>query len=163
MTKLSIAALAACISLVTSSAASAQSWAAEMNGVHADDRSGAELGVGVNLVAHGFRLTPIAGAFLYRADDSRFREERLSNGNTVCRDHSNGHFAKKSECDDIATKAYGKLEVGYRIKSVELFGGVRVSDDTAPYGGVAAYVSEKLALKAFGGKDYYGGGLSFVF
>ncbi len=149
--------------LLSATAASAGSFVVELNGAKVDDISGAELGLGYNLAKGGFRLTPTVGALLYQGDNDRFSTETVSGGRTVCRDHSNGQFAKKENCDDTAAKAYGKLEAAYRFKSLELGGGVRVSDDVTPYGALGVYVSDTLAVKGFAGKDYYGAGLALIF
>lgn len=160
--KLLLSAVAAATLLFTAQTATAQSWVVELNGAKVNDLSGAELGLGYNFAKGGFRLTPIVGALLYQGDNDRYRSETFS-GRTVCRDLSNGQFSKKENCDDTAAKAYGKLEAAYRFKSIELGGGVRVSDEALPYGTVAAYFGENLAVKGFGGKDYYGAGLTLTF
>ncbi len=158
---LSAVALAA---LLSAGSANAHSWAIELNAAKVDDLKGAELGLGYNWTAGGFRLTPVVGALIYKGDNDRYSNQTLSNGNTVCRDHSNGQFAKKENCDNTAAKAYGKVEAAYRFgKTFELGGGVRVSDQTTPYGTVAAYFSDQLAVKGFAGKDYYGAGLALTF
>lgn len=161
--KLVLSAVALATLLFTGQAANAQSWVVELNGAKVDDLSGAELGLGYNFAKKGFRLTPIVGALIYQGDNDRYRSETVSGGRKICRDLSNGQFSDKDNCNNTAAKAYGKLEAAYRFKSIELGGGVRISDETMPYGTVAAYVGDNLAVKGFGGKDYYGAGLAFTF
>ena len=159
-----LAALTAALAVCAASQANAENWLIEANGVKADDLSGAELGLGYRLALGNFRLIPIVGALIHHDDNSRYREETFSNGQTVCRNTSNGQFAKNSNCDDVAAKAYGKLEAVYRFGNVAaLGGGVRVSDKTSPYGTASFFIGERLALKGFGGKDYFGGGLTLAF
>jgi hypothetical protein len=144
--------------------APAQPWVIEANAVKVNDLTGGELGIGYRFAAGNFRVTPIVGALIYKGGNDRYDKQTISNGTTICRDLSNGQFANKESCNDSAAKAYGKLEATYRFgHSVELGGGVRVSNRTTPYGTLAAFVSDAVAVKAVAGKDYYGAGLALVF
>ncbi|PXA90138.1 hypothetical protein DMC25_08350 [Caulobacter sp. D4A] len=135
----------------------------ELNGAKADDLTGAELGVGYNWTKNKFRLTPIVGGLIYQDDDSRYRTETLNNGNTICRDRQTGYFADKDRCSP-EIKPYGKLEGAYQVTSKLEFGaGVRVSDEVAPYGLIGARLTDRVTIKGFGGKDYYGLGLTASF
>jgi hypothetical protein len=155
---LPLAVLAAVVA--TCPSAEAKGWEVELNGAKVQDLSGAELGLGYDLGGSKFRLTPIVGALLYQGDNDRYRDETLSNGRRVCRDRTNGQFADKENCNNLAARAYGKLEAGYRLSpSLELAAGVRVGGETTPYGAISVLASDKLALKGFAGKDYYGAGL----
>ncbi|MDG2528052.1 hypothetical protein [Caulobacter endophyticus] len=150
----------ACSPLPLAGPVQAQNWTVELNGAKAGDLSGAELGLGYTLSKGKFRLTPIVGALIYQGDNDQYASQTLSNGRTICRDTSNGQFADKENCNNVAAKAYGKLEAAYRMgKSLELGVGVRVSDETTPYGALGVYTSETLAIRGFAGKDYYGAGL----
>lgn len=144
-------------------AAHAQPFVFEANGARAGNLNGGELGVGYSALSEHFRLTPIVGAFLYQGDNDRYRQETFSNGTEVCRDTTNGQFAKKENCDNTAVKAYGKLEAAARFKQFEIGAGVRVSSETTAYGLASFEISDQLALKAFAGKDYYGAGVALRF
>jgi hypothetical protein len=160
MYKTIFAASAAAAVLLISGTASAQSVMFELNGAHAAKLNGGELGVGYNIAKGNFRLTPIVGAFIYKGDNDRYASQTVTGGNTICRDLRNGQFAKKENCNNTAVKAYGKLEAAYRFGGkVEIGGGVRVSSKTTPYGSLGFNLSDQLALRAFGGDDYYGAGL----
>ncbi len=148
------------VAVVLANPAQAQNWSVELNGAKAGDLSGAELGLGYNFGKGKFRLTPSLGALIYKGENDRYRSETFNNGRIVCRDTRNGQFADKDNCNDAAAKAYGKLEAAYRFgKSLELGAGVRLSDETTPYGAIGVYASETLIVRGFAGKDHYGAGV----
>ena len=156
-----IAVAAALFAMAAGSAAQAHSWAVELNGAKMDELKGAEVGFGRNLEFSKLRVTPMVGAFIYRGDNDRYRRETFANGATVCRDLTNGRFSDKENCDNTAVKGYGKLEGAFRFtKSFELGGGVRVGGGTQPYATASVFLTNNVAIKAFGSKDYYGAGLS---
>lgn len=158
---------AACLLYANAAAAqtgTAQGFTFEANATKSEDLEGGELGVGYHFALSWFRLTPMVGTLIYKGDNDRYRQETLSNGNEICRDLTNGQFAKKEKCDDAAFKAYGKLEAAVRVgEALELGGGVRVSDEARPYGMIAFNASEQFALQGFYGKEYYGAGLRVRF
>lgn len=156
-----LAALTACAALP----AHAGTFTAEANAAHADDTEGAELGLGYRFAAGNFRLTPIVGAFITAGeDDGRYRQETFDNGQTVCRDTSNGQFADKENCSgDLDVAAYGKVEASYRIGGkVEVGVGARFGeDDAVPYGTLA--FGQVWGVKLAAGQDYYALGLTYGF
>lgn len=145
--------------------ASANGIMLEANGARAQGRWGGELGLGYSLSAGGFSLRPIAGAFLHRGDNDRYYMDRFSNGQERCRDSETGRFAKDSECDNLAVKAYAKIEATYSIPLVaEVGGGARFSGDKVrPYGTVAVPLAPKISLKGNAGPKYYALGLKAGF
>ena len=165
MRKLVLAGSLALSVFAAQSAHAAGGFAAEVNAARLDKVTGAELGIGYQIAVSKIRITPMVGAFITKSEDDRYRQETFSNGNTICRDLRNGQFAKEARCNNADVAAYGKVEATLQlVPKFQLGGGVRVSEDrTLGYGVVSAFLSDKIALKAFGGKDYYGGGLSLVF
>jgi hypothetical protein len=137
----------------------------EANGAKAQGRWGGELGVGYSLTAGRFSLRPIVGAFIYKGDNDRYYKDTFSNGQTRCRDGETGQFAKDSECNNVAVKAYGKIEATYSIPAtVEIGGGARFSGDKVrPYGTMALPLGPKVRVKANGGPKYYALGLAAGF
>lgn len=159
MRKLPIAAAAAA-TLTLAQPALAQ-IGVEANGARADDRWGGELGVGYSFGAAGFSLTPIVGVLLHEGDNDRYYQDDLGNGQTRCRDSTNGQFAEDEKCDNLAAKVYGKIEATYAIPlGPELGGGVRFSKgSTTPYGTAAVSLAPLIKLKGSIGDDYYALGL----
>lgn len=158
-----VSAIAASMAMATSAVAQTVPWSFEVSAAKAGDLKGAELGLGYSWTKAGFRLTPVVGALVYKGDNDRYSSQTLSNGNTICRDRTNGQFADKDNCNDLAAKAYGKIEAAYRFEHLEIGGGVRISSDTTPYGLIGLDLNPGLQLKGFGGKDYYGAGLTARF
>ncbi|MCP2678101.1 hypothetical protein NHF45_00990 [Maricaulaceae bacterium NA33B04] len=131
------------------------SLAAELGYAQVADRNGAELGVGGRYAWSGLRLTGMVGGFIYANEDDRFEEQTFNNGNTVCRDLSNGQFADDANCaPDVS--AYGKLEAGWAFDNgFEVGVGGRFSEDlTSAYGSVAYRFNGGGAIYAAGGDDY---------
>lgn len=137
----------------------------EANAARAHDRWGGELGIGYTLTAGRFALRPIVGAFIYKGDNDRYYEDTFSNGQTRCRDSQTGQFAKDSECDDTAVKAYGKIEATYSIPHfAEIGGGVRFSSDKVrPYGTVGLPLGPRFSIKGNAGPKYYALGIKAGF
>lgn len=137
----------------------------EANGARAHERWGGELGVGYAFSAGGFSLRPIVGAFIYQGDNDRYEEDTFSNGQTRCRDTTNGQFADKEKCDNTAVKAYGKVEATYSIPMVAEFGGgARFSSDKVrPYGTVAVPLAPRISIRGNAGPKYYALGLKVGF
>lgn len=162
--KLTVFALVAAAALQCN-AASANGLMIEGNGARAQGRWGGELGVGYSLSAGGFSLRPIVGAFIHRGDNDRYYEDTFNNGQTRCRDSETGQFAKDSECNNTAVKAYGKIEATYSIPLIaEVGGGARFSSDKVrPYGTVALPLAPRISLKGNAGPKYYALGLKAGF
>lgn len=142
------------------SAASAQ-IAIEGNGARAQGRWGAELGVGYNLGVGPFTLRPIVGALIHSGDNDGFFEDDFDNGQTRCRDSSNGQFARDDLCNNTALKPYGKVEATFTVPLVAEFGaGARVSSDRMRlYGTAAVNLLPKIKLKGNIGDRYVAIGL----
>ena len=165
MKSISNAVIAAAAFLSMPAAATAQSVVVEANGARAHGRWGGELGLGYRIGMGGFALTPAIGVFLHEGDNDRFERQTFSNGQSRCRDLSNGQFASDSECVNIAAKAYGRVEATYAIPAfAEVGGGVRLSKDKAsPYGTIALPLGPSLRLKGNAGDRYYALGLTARF
>jgi len=165
MKKCIAAALAAASIGLCSAPASANGIALEANGARAHDVWGGELGLGYNLNIGPFTLRPIAGAFVYKGDNDRYVRSTFSNGQSRCRDLTNGQFATDEKCDDTAVKAYGKIEGTFEIPAVaEVGAGVRFSSEKArPYGTVGFALAPKIKVKANAGPSYYALGLQAAF
>lgn len=155
------AALAATLACVSPIVANAQSGlVAEAGYAEAFEVQGAELGLGWRFSARNFHLTPVVGGFVYQADNDRYYRDTLGNGQTRCRDGSNGQFARDNLCNDGAVDAYGRLEATFNIRQVEAGVGYRVSEeDSVPYGTVSVKFGDMWALKINAGEDYVGAGL----
>lgn len=156
----------ACTLLVCAapSVVSAQDFTVEANGARAQDRWGGEFGVGYNLHIGPVTVRPIGGVFLHASDNDRFRSETISDGREVCRDHSNGQFADKSNCNDLAAKLYGRIEGTLTVLAVEVGAGARFSGDrTRAYGTAAMNVLPKVKIKGNLGDRYGAIGLMATF
>lgn len=145
----------------TARTASNVSLTAELGAAQLADLTGAELGVGGRYAWRNVRFSGIVGGFITANQDDRYRSETFSNGNSVCRDTSNGQFSDDSNCaPDVS--AYGKLEASYLFDGgFEIGGGARFSqDNTAPYGTIGYRWSQGYAVYAAGGDDYVSLGLA---
>lgn len=133
----------------------------EANGARADDQWGVELGAGVNVGLGGFTLRPGAGVLVFAGENEDFRSETIGNGNTICRDLSNGQFADSERCDNTELRAYARLEASYTFPaSAEVGVGARYSgDEIEPYGTISFPVGPRVRIKANGGENYYALGL----
>ena len=141
--------------------AAAAQIAVEANAAYAEDNWGGELGVLYNLEIGDFTLRPGGGVFLYEGDNDRYYTDELSNGQSRCRDRTNGQFADDSNCINIAARAYARLEATYTIPgSVEIGAGGRYSGDRIrPYATLSAPLGERLRIKGNAGDDYFALGL----
>jgi hypothetical protein len=155
---------AACVALSATPAVAAGGLVLEANGARAQERWGGELGVGYGFGAGGFKLRPMIGAFLYRGDNDRYYTDTFSNGQSRCRDRTNGQFADDANCENIDAEPYGRVEAVYAIPLVaEVGAGVRISEEKArPYGTVA-FSASKLRIKANLGPKYVAAGLQLGF
>jgi hypothetical protein len=147
------------------SAAQASGIGVEANAARAGGIWGGELGLAYTIKLGGFALRPVVGGFIYQGDNDRYLRETIRGGRRVCRDSTNGRFARDELCDNTAVKAYGKLEASYTIPSgPELGGGGRFDGDKVrPYGFVAIPVAEKLRIRGNVGDGYYAAGLNLNF
>jgi hypothetical protein len=156
-----IAAAATAAALIAAPAALANGVMVEANGARAHSEWGGELGIGYNLSLGGFSLRPIGGVFIYKGDNDRYYEDDLSNGQTRCRDTSNGQFADDEKCNDAAVKPYGKIEATYTLLgSLEFGGGARFSSEKVrAYGTTSVPLAPLVRLKGNIGDRYYAIGL----
>lgn len=134
---------------------------AEIAGAQIADLTGVELGLGARYGVGGLRLTGMVGGFLHPNQDDRYRSETFANGNTVCRDTTNGQFADDANCA-AEVAAYGKLEASWLFDGgLEVGAGARFSEDqTSPYGTLGYVWPNGVAAYAAGGEDYVGLGLA---
>ncbi|RVT95023.1 hypothetical protein EOD43_03080 [Sphingomonas crocodyli] len=134
----------------------------EAGGARYNDVWGAEVGVTYRVGVSRFYLAPTVGAFIYQGDNDRYYEQTFTNGNTVCRDSTNGQFAKKEKCDNTAIKPYARLEAGINIPAFgAVGGGARFSTSkVVPYGTVSINLAPSIRVKGNAGKDYYALGLT---
>lgn len=156
-----IATIAAAVACAVAPAAYANGLAFEANGARAHSEWGGELGVGYNLSLGGFTLRPIGGVFVYKGDNDRYEEDTFSNGQTRCRDMSNGQFADDEKCNNAAVKAYGKVEATYTlIGSLEFGAGARFSSEKVrAYGTASIPLAPRFRAKGNVGDRYYAVGL----
>src|SRR3546814_5054728 len=94
----------------------------EANGARAHGRWGGELGLGYTLSAGGFSLRPIVGAFIYQGDNDRYYEDDLSNGQTRCRDSTNGQRSEEhtSELQSLMRISYAVFCLKKKKNSMRL-------------------------------------------
>jgi hypothetical protein len=131
----------------------------ELNGASLDDVTGGEVGFGARFGNDRFYLTPIIGGFSYEDNDDFYRSETFADGREVCRDIRNGRFADKDNCAP-AVDFYGKLEVGVDFtQRFSIGAGLRIGDETVPYGRVGIGLGDTIQIQAFGGEGYSGLGL----
>lgn len=151
--------------LGVSSAAHAQSgFGVEANVANDNEVWGGEFGVGYTIEAGPVRIRPGAGVFIFHDEDSRYQSETFSNGQTVCRDTTNGQFADDIHCA-AALRPYGRLEATVVLgEAVELGGGGRVTEDgVTPYGTVGVVVSRAATIRGYAGESYFAGGIALRF
>jgi hypothetical protein len=145
--------------------AQAQGIGAELTAGKAEGVWGAELGLGYAFELGPIAVRPVAGAFVYKGDDTRYYMDQMSNGQSRCRDTSNGQFAKRALCNDAAAMFYGKVEATVTLSGVaEVGAGARYMDgEVRPYGLVAIPLGPKLKLIGSGGDRYFSAGLRLGF
>lgn len=135
----------------------------ELGYARVGERDGVELGIGGRYGWNDLRLSGVIGGFVYANEDDRFRSETLGNGNTVCRDTSNGQFSDSSNCAaDVS--AYGKIEAAWAFDNgLEIGVGGRFTEDlNTPFGTLAYRFGQGGgAIYATGGDDYIGIGIGF--
>lgn len=108
MKKLAFNLLAVAAFVGLASGAEAKGWGGELTVAKAEDQWGAELGVGYGAAIGPVTIRPVAGAFLYRGDNSRYYEQTFSNGQSRCRDRSNGQFASSCVFRKVPDTDFGK-------------------------------------------------------
>jgi hypothetical protein len=153
------AALAAA-SLAFAPAVSAQG-VGELNIARAQGDWGAELGIGYQFNLGPIAIRPIGGGFIHQAEG--FSRDSFGNGQSRCRNESNGQFATDESCTEVDW--YAKAEAAVVTRSgFEVGGGARFSDEKVrPYGLVAFQVARNVKLHAAGGDHYFAGGVRLGF
>lgn len=145
---------------ISSTALQAQdiSYSGELNYATVNEVEGAEIGLGIDLIQNGFRLSPKIGAFVYQGELDGFSRETSS----ICRDLSNGQFSDSENCDATEMVAYGKIEASYSYDKFEFGLGYRASEDTENTYGLLGYrASELTSIRASIGEDYLSVGIVF--
>ncbi|MFT6661347.1 MAG: hypothetical protein ACJA0K_001339 [Maricaulis maris] len=158
-----VAALAIAL-FASDSGAQTTGWSptGEIGIAHAGEITGSEVGVGARYAVSDIRLTGIVGGFIYPNSDDRYRSETFNNGNTICRDTSNGQFADESRCAaDVS--AYGKLELSYAFtdRFEGGLGGRFGEDGSSPYGTLAYRWPSGWAVYGAAGSEYASAGISY--
>ncbi|WP_294330348.1 hypothetical protein [uncultured Sphingomonas sp.] len=135
----------------------------EANGARSEDQWGGEVGVGYGVHFGPLSLRGAAGAFLYQGDSWPYYLDD-NGGSTRCRNHRNGQYADRKNCDATEVKAYGRLEGMFHTPTGFALGvGARLSDEVRPYGTVSMPIGPKLKLKANAGEKYLAAGLTLGF
>lgn len=117
---------------------------------------GGEFGMGYSIVSIGnFRVTPAVGAFLYGGDNDRYYMDN-NGGNPRCRDSETGRYAASEKCDNLALKAFGRVEMTYTTRTSIMLGvgGRYFVGRLRPFGTMSVALTPTISLKANGGSDY---------
>ncbi len=129
-----------------------------------DDKSGVELELGYRRTHHSFGFSLIPTGIVQRENDSRYRKETFSSGQTVCRDTTNGQFADKEKCDSTKLSLGLIASLDYSVTKEFLFGGgIRIGDGAAPFIAVGINLTEKFVLGFRAGAGYSSAGLTWRF
>lgn len=121
-----------------------------------EGRTGFELEVGVK-----FRPAPWiefgaspANLVFYNNEDSQYQRQTFSNGQSRCRDLSNGQFARDELCGpDVAWRgtATAELNLGERFS---VGGGYLFTDEGSAFGSLRYNLNTNFALQGRAGTDY---------
>jgi hypothetical protein len=140
-------------------------FVASLNYATRDDIKGAEVQFGYQKTFTSWRLNiiPVSG-ILYRKDDSRYREETFSNGQTVCRDTTNGQFADDDKCNQTRFD-YGFIGGADFLVTdrFNLGAGIRIGKETDIFAMAGYRVWEHVSVQLKAGADYRSIGLSMQF
>jgi CRISPR/Cas system-associated protein endoribonuclease Cas2 len=101
------------------------------------------------------------GINVSETDSSRYRQECFSNGNCVCRDTTNGQFAKKELCGgdyNFNTVFASSADVEISVKGIYAGVGYRLFDNTGMFYTIG-YSGDKSGLKFDFNKDLFSGAL----
>lgn len=147
--------------LTLGAGAHAQGFVVEANGARSEGVWGAELGAGYEISIAGLAIRPLGGVLVYQGENDRYIEDTFDNGQTRCRDSTNGQFAEDRLCDDTALKAFAKLEASYTIAgSLEIGAGGRYDGgDIRPYGKVSIPLAQQFRVQGNIGEEYIAVGL----
>lgn len=147
------------------SSADAKGWGGELTAAKIEDQWGAELGVGYGATIGPVTIRPVAGAFLYRGNNTRYYQDTFSNGQSRCRDRYNGQFASSGQCNNVAASFYGKLEATIAIPAFAEIGvgGLYANETIKPYGLISVPVGPNIKVTGQGGDRYFSAGLRVGF
>ena len=121
-----------------------------------------QLGYRKQFSAFGVNILPLTGIW-YQKDDSRYREETFSNGNTVCRDRTNGQFADDEKCGASFSYAF-IASTDYALSEAMAIGaGVRIGKDSDAFLSARIKVGQSLSLLVQGGGKYVSASLALGF
>lgn len=139
-----------------------------------DRRPGAGVGMGFGLhfvrVRFDARLLDVT--VVQGEGDDRYYLDQFANGQSRCRDRTNGQFAETSKCNttDALFGAAAELAYVFILKTDRLFwvgGGARVGEGATPYlllGGVLREAADlRLEFRAAGAVDFLQVGVLFAF
>lgn len=103
-------------------------------------------------------LHPLQGVIYSTGAPEGYREETFSNGQTVCRDLSNGQFAKKSNCEDgLGFEYTPSAELTQRLGTkISIGAGYRGGDKASVYGVLQVYAFKVVHIGIRGGPEYTG-------
>lgn len=152
------AALLAALATVTpAAAAEGTGFAGYADGIH----RGLELAFGFKAEAKtgaAIALHPLQGVIYPTDPPDGYREETFSNGNTICRNLSNGQFADKKNCEGGAGFEYTpSIELTQRITyPVSIGVGYRAGKESGEYGMLKIMASERVYLAIRAGSEYRG-------
>lgn len=138
-------------------AAEGTGFAGYADGAH----KGLELALGYKAEAKtgtAIAVHPLQGVIYSTDPPDGYREETFSNGNTVCRNLSNGRFADKENCEGGAGFEYTpSVELTQRITyPVSIGVGYRAGKESGAYGTLKIMTSERVYLAIRGGSEYRG-------
>lgn len=145
------------------SLADANIFAGYASGAH--DGLELEIGYVKNFGNASITVNYLAGVIYSGEAPSGYREETFSNGNTVCRDLSNGQFAKKEKCDPTIEAEYApSIEASYWLaERVSIGAGYRGGDEPEAIGTLAYKLGPKGYASIRGGSEYFGIGFGALF
>jgi|JI9StandDraft_2_1071091.scaffolds.fasta_scaffold118825_1 hypothetical protein len=121
-----------------------------------EGRTGVEVELGVKFqpvrwIEFGF--SP-ANLVLFENEDDQYESQSFSNGNTVCRDLSNGQFADESHCaPDVSWRgtATGEFNLGDHLS---LGGGYLFGEQDAAFGSLRYNFNDTFSLLGRAGDEY---------
>jgi hypothetical protein len=138
-------------------------FVADLNVAKIAERTGTEFAIGYAFRSSRLELIPSIGAFLSPNEDDQFENQTFRNGQTVCRDLSNGQFSNEENCGPEVA-AFGKIEVNFLATEKFSLGiGGYISDEATAFGRIAYKFTDKVSLQASGGENYASLGIRFGF
>ncbi|TVV42251.1 hypothetical protein [Thalassolituus sp. C2-1] len=152
----------------------AENWGASVGYVTANGASGGNVSGYYEVERSQWLLRwTILDVGLFSKEAEGYREEKLSNGNTVCRNESNGQFADDEKCNsmdlDVGTAADLSYAFDFRGShtsaglGVRLLGGEKYGGSLIPYFVANYSINSTFGLGMRFGDDYgqFSGLISF--